>query len=167
VDDPDVTDTIIRPRRAESASATGERHAAHADASAPPAPAATSVYRLRVGADDPVPLEVPVLVGRDPRAPRVATGARPRLISVPSSRRVVSGTHVEVRQHGVTVVVTDLHSTNGTVVVVPGAAPVRLHPGDSLVVAPGAEIELGDGVRLAVLPVDPAPAASVAAEVGR
>jgi hypothetical protein len=43
------------------------------------------------------------------------------------------------------VIVTDLRSTNGTQVRLPGSAPTRLRQGESIVVTPGSTIEIGDG----------------------
>ncbi len=46
---------------------------------------------------------------------------------------------------------TDLDSTNGTVVLAPGAEHLALRPGESLVVVPGTRIDIGDGVVLEIL----------------
>jgi hypothetical protein len=80
-----------------------------------------------------------------PSPPRIAVGGRPRLVRVPSPLGEVSSTHLELRQEGAMVIATDLRSTNGTRVRLPGAAPVRLRQGESIVVTPGSLIEIGDG----------------------
>ncbi|OUE20054.1 hypothetical protein BFL36_11770 [Clavibacter michiganensis] len=99
-----------------------------------------------------IPLDVPAVVGRRPRPPRVVRGAAPRLVTVPSPSGEISSTHVGIRQEGGAVVVTDLDSTNGTAVLIPGAERLALHRGESLVVVPGTRVDVGDGVVLEILP---------------
>jgi hypothetical protein len=108
--------------------------------------------RVRVNAHDPFSLETPVLVGRKPAAPRIVGAMLPRLIPVPSPSREVSATHVELRQHGTSVVVTDLNSTNGTRVSIPGSAPLKLRQGESVVVSAGSIVDIGDGNLIEILP---------------
>lgn len=111
-------------------------------------------YRLSVGAGrEPFVLDVPCLIGRDPRSPRVSRGQAPRLVAVPSPSKEVSATHLEVMQLGSTVVVTDVDSTNGSVVTVPGRAPRTLRQGESVVVTVGTVVDIGDGNLLEVLPL--------------
>jgi pSer/pThr/pTyr-binding forkhead associated (FHA) protein len=102
---------------------------------------------------EPVPLDVPCLVGRNPSAPRVIQGRSPRLVRVASASKEVSATHLEVLQLGATVVVTDLNSTNGSVVRVPGRAPRMLRQGESVAVTPGTVVDIGDGNLLEILPL--------------
>ncbi|MBC7443374.1 MAG: FHA domain-containing protein, partial [Ramlibacter sp.] len=64
----------------------------------------------------------------------------------------VSGTHLEIKQEGESVVVTDLGSTNGTIVTAPRARAARLRPGGSLVVLPGTRVDIGDGNIIEILP---------------
>lgn len=108
----------------------------------PPAPA---TFALRLSTGDILPLDTPVVLGRHPSPPRVESGAPPRLVSVVSATQEVSGTHVRIEQSGDAVVVTDLRSTNGTRVVAPGGARLRLRPGESTVALVGATVEIGDG----------------------
>ncbi len=114
-----------------------------APAATPPAPAL--VYGFRMAGKAAVDLEVPALIGRKPTAPRVTAKTFPRLVRVPSPLNEVSSTHIELRQEGTSVIVTDLRSTNGTVVRMPGSRPVKLRQGESLVVRPGTLIDIGDG----------------------
>jgi hypothetical protein len=112
--------------------------------------AATHSFRI---AGETVALDKPAYVGRRPSLPRVLSGAAPRLIQVPSARREVSGTHLEIRQTGVNVVVSDLGSANGTVVTIPGRPPQRMRRGESLVVTPGTLVDIGDGNLVEILSV--------------
>lgn len=111
-----------------------------------------AVYGFRMGDRAPISLDVPALVGRKPTAPRIPGKIFPRLVRVSSPLSEVSGTHVELRQEGTSVIVTDLRSTNGTVVRMPGSRPVKLRQGDSLVVRPGTLVDIGDGNVLEILP---------------
>ena len=117
---------------------------------APPAP---QFYGFRVGSSAVILLDAVVYIGRRPSAPRVVRGGMPRLVRVPSATSEVSSTHLELRQVGRTVVVTDMRSTNGTMVGVPGLAVRRLRQGESLVVTPGTLIDIGDRIVIEILPL--------------
>lgn len=121
-----------------------------------PRPASTAaVYSFRIGAlKEPISLDRPVRIGRRPSTPRILVGASPRLVRVVSPRREVSATHLELRQTGTSVVVTDLRSTNGTVVLVPGSTPRKLLQGESVVVSPGTLVDIGDENVLQILPLE-------------
>ena len=97
-------------------------------------------------------LDRPVLVGRAPDPSR--SGSRePRLLTVQSPGHDISRTHVEIAPDGWQIVVTDLHSTNGTTLVRPGGYDQqRLAPGESVPVQLGSVLELGDGVSVAIGP---------------
>jgi len=112
----------------------------------------TPVYSFRIGFDSrPVPLDSTVFIGRKPVEPRIPGVVHPRLITVDSPRSEVSGTHLEIRQRGSSVIVTDLRSTNGSIVVIPGSAPRRMRQGESVVVTPGTFIDIGDGNLIEIL----------------
>jgi hypothetical protein len=115
-------------------------------------PVTSSAHGFRIGDRAPVTLDVPALIGRRPTAPRVPGRVFPRLVRVSSPLNEVSSTHVELRQEGHSVIVTDLRSTNGTVVRMPGSRPVKLRQGESLVVRPGTQVDIGDGNILEILP---------------
>ena len=83
---------------------------------------------------------------------RVTNDQLPTLVTVPSPNNDISRTHVQVRQDGEDVVVTDLNSTNGVLVARDGGAPQRLHPGEPFAVLPGAVVDIGDGVTFTVEP---------------
>ncbi len=113
------------------------------------------VARLVFSSGDDVEVDRAVLVGRAPEARRFTTGDQPTLVPVPSPAQEISSTHLEIRpgsgaDHG-SAVVTDLGSTNGTVVVQPGLPSEDLQPGIALQLVPGAIIDLGDGVTIQVI----------------
>lgn len=95
-------------------------------------------------------LESPIVFGRMPKAPRSAT-EHVQLVVLASPEGQVSSTHARVEQVGSLVVVTDLGSTNGTRIRIPGREERLLGPGDSLTLPVNATIDLGDGNRLEVL----------------
>ena len=110
------------------------------------------VPAFRVGGGPPHPITGRVLIGRRPLAPRIpdAAGGAPQLVTVPSPRAVVSGTHLELRLEGTRLVATDLKSTNGTIV--RGASGSRrMRAGESIVVAPGSSLDLGDDTIIEIL----------------
>jgi hypothetical protein len=99
-----------------------------------------------------VTLDVTVYVGRKPSIPRIHTGPAPRLVTMPSPGKELSATHLELKIVGGTVVASDMRSTNGTVVQLPGTSPRTLIRGESAVVVPGTRIDLGEGAVLDILP---------------
>ncbi|MFE5672559.1 FHA domain-containing protein [Agromyces sp. NPDC056523] len=155
-------DTVLSPRLRrdggprDRADDPGRSDAATADSDggAPAAPgraeqAAPSPARFRIGAGEPMAIDAPAYIGRNPAPPRVAPGPI-SLVRVESPAGVVSSTHLELRVEGSRVVATDLRSTNGTVV--RSAAGVRrLRPGESVVVSPGTTIELGGEAVVEIL----------------
>jgi hypothetical protein len=90
-----------------------------------------------------------VLIGRAPSAQRSSARA-PRLLTLPSPGHDISRTHVEIVPDGWQVAVTDLHSTNGTVLIDPGGARQQLTPGEAVQVQLGSVIELGDEVSVLI-----------------
>lgn len=122
--------------------------APHDDDHAGSEQAATVLLSLSTGQQ--LELDRPVLIGRAPESSRFGFGETPRLVTVPSPQQDISRTHVEVKLEGDNVLVTDLRSTNGTVVVLPGSPPRRLHPGESVPVPVGTVVDLGDGITAVV-----------------
>ncbi|MFS0853078.1 FHA domain-containing protein [Microbacterium sp. 179-I 3D4 NHS] len=108
-----------------------------------------SVGRLRVSTGQVVTLDRTVIIGRRPRSTRASGANLPHLIAVESPQQDISRSHLEVRPEGDTVVVIDLHTTNGSTLLRPGADPVRLHPGEQTLVLTGDVVDLGDGVTVA------------------
>jgi len=121
----------------------------------PPPVVSRPVARLVLSSGETVEVDRAVLVGRSPEARRFTSGDQPMLVTVPSPAQEISSTHLEIRpgsgaDHG-SAVVTDLGSTNGTVVVQPGLPPEDLQPGIAVQLVPGAIIDLGDGVTIQVI----------------
>lgn len=119
---------------------------------AAPTPAVSASYRFRIG-QTVIELDKDAYIGRNPSRPRVLQGGMPRLVRVTSPQHEVSGTHLEIRQCGSSVIVTDLRSTNGSTVRVPGATPRHLRQGESMTVSPGALVDIGDGILIEILPM--------------
>lgn len=124
----------------------------------PQAPHVTAqpVARLAFSHGESVDVDRVIIVGRAPEARRFTSTEQPRLVTVPSPNQEISSTHLEVRpgsgaDHG-TAVVTDLGSTNGTVLLQPGLPPEELNPGIAVQLIPGAVIDLGDGLTIQVAP---------------
>lgn len=120
---------------------------------ATPAPD-TPVATLVISDGQQVVVDRPVIIGRAPEARRFTATEQPVLITVPSRLHEISSTHVEVRpgsgaDHG-SAVVTDMGSTNGTVLEQPGLEPEDLKPGVAVQLVPGAVINLGDGITIQV-----------------
>lgn len=138
-------DTIIRKSRPA-------RPQAKVVAERPREAAGHPVSFIRIGSHEPIPLDVPAYIGRRPSSPRITGGRLPRLVMVPSPSREVSATHLEIRQEGAIVVVTDLGSTNGTLVTHPLGSPTKLRQGESVVAVGGSIVDIGDGIRVIIVP---------------
>jgi hypothetical protein len=110
---------------------------------------APSFGRARLSTGEVLELDRPVIVGRRPRSSRTSGADMPRLVAVESPQNDISRNHVEIVSDGETVVVTDLHTTNGTTLLRGGSDPVRLHPGEQTLVVTGDVVDLGDGVTIA------------------
>lgn len=119
---------------------------------APAAPVGASPrrYVLRLEPGGVYPLDHPIVLGR---APRAAQHPGARIVAVPSPRKEVSGTHVEVRLDADVLVVRDLGSTNGTIVRDASGDAELLRSGATARVAPGAVLDLGDGVLASFEPL--------------
>jgi hypothetical protein len=90
-----------------------------------------------------------VLVGRAPARDR-ARHPDPELLTVTSPSHDISRTHLEVFASGWDVGVTDLHSTNGTVLVGPDGSIRTMDPGETTGVVLGTSLELADGVSVMI-----------------
>jgi FHA domain len=105
---------------------------------------------LRASNGTSVEVDRPVLIGRAPSSDR-SSSQTPRLMTVPSPNHDISRTHLEVAPDEWQVVVTDLNSTNGTILVLPGGGDgQQLSPGERIHVEVGSVMELGDGVSVLI-----------------
>lgn len=120
-----------------------------AAAPAKPLPAARLVLLVSTtGAREP--LNQPILVGRSPSVSKVSGGALPRLLTLGGIDQDISRNHAQFSLEGDTVVVTDLHSKNGTSIVLPGKEPQKLRAGEPTSVIVGTVVDLGGGLTLTI-----------------
>jgi hypothetical protein len=118
-------------------------------ASAKPAAAADLVVVVSTtGAREP--LTQPILVGRSPTVSQVPGGSLPRILAVDNNDHDVSRNHAQLALEGGTPVVTDLHSRNGTTIVMPGKKPQKLRAGEPTTVLVGTVVDFGGGLTLTI-----------------
>jgi hypothetical protein len=105
---------------------------------------------LRLPDGTAVDVDQPILIGRAPAAG--ASAGQVQLVSVVSPAGEVSRTHVRLEPKDWEVVVTDLQSTNGTLLFLPQSRrrPQALPPGEATTVPVGTTLDLGDGVRVLI-----------------
>jgi len=109
---------------------------------------------LRLSLGDVITLDRGVLMGRNPRTDFAgaesfggsAGGERPHVVKLPTGDGDISRTHLRVTLDGWHVLVTDLNSTNGTLVTLPGRETLQLRPGEPLPIQPGTVVTLADGI---------------------
>lgn len=123
------------------------RAASAASAAAPPV--GPNLY-LELANGSREPLSQPILVGRAPSVSKVSGGQIPRLLTIAGPDQDISRNHAQFAVAGGTVVVTDLHSRNGTLVVLPGRPPQQLRQGEPTSVIVGTIVDLGGGVTFTV-----------------
>jgi hypothetical protein len=104
------------------------------------------VLRLSVG--DMISLDRDVVMGRNPKPdfPGEDGEERPHVVKLSSEDSDISRTHLRVTLDGWHVLVTDLNSTNGTLVTLPGREPEQLRPGQPMPIKPGTVVTLADGI---------------------
>jgi pSer/pThr/pTyr-binding forkhead associated (FHA) protein len=109
---------------------------------------------LRLSLGDAIMLDRGVVMGRNPRTdyggPDGFGGSageeRPHVVKLPSADGDISRTHLRVTLDGWHVLVTDLNSTNGTLVTLPGHDPQPLRPGEPLPIQSGTVVTLAEGI---------------------
>jgi hypothetical protein len=114
----------------------------------PEAPVAAFYVELSTGGQER--LDQTLVIGRAPAATALGGGSIPRLVTMTTPNQDISRTHAQISVEGGAVVVTDLHSRNGTIVTLPGRAAQKLREGEATVVIPGTIVDLGDGATLTV-----------------
>lgn len=104
---------------------------------------ASTAWRLTIpGTPQPVTVDAPLFLGRNPTATR--PGAK--VLAIDDTAKSLSKTHALVEVDGGILYVTDLDSTNGVWVVPSGEDAIEVQPGERTVVPAGADLELGDVV---------------------
>jgi hypothetical protein len=103
---------------------------------------------LRLSLGDVITLDRDVVMGRSPRTDFTGPDGedRPHVVKLPSADGDISRTHLRVTLDGWHVLVTDLHSTNGTLVTLPGRDPEQLRPGEPVLIRPGTVVTLAEGI---------------------
>ena len=104
---------------------------------------------LRASNGEVIALDRPVLVGRAP-SPQRSRVADPELLVLSSPSYDISRTHLEIVPADWCVTLTDLHSTNGTILTTHGGTTRQLESGESVVVELGSAVELADGVSVLI-----------------
>ena len=104
---------------------------------------------LRATNGEVVALDRPVLVGRAPSPDRSQVDD-PELLVLSSPSHDISRTHLEIVPADWRVTLTDLHSTNGTIVTTHEGTTRQLEPGESVVLELGSAVELADGVSVLI-----------------
>jgi len=129
-----------------------ERRAARQARRGAAAPVATVAPRftLEFGTGEREVLDRTLVIGRSPSASKVSATNVPRLVTVGGPDQDISRNHVQVSVEGGTVLITDLHSRNGTLVTLPGRPPQQLRGGQPTAVLNGALVDLGSGVSFTV-----------------
>ncbi|MFT4214328.1 MAG: FHA domain-containing protein [Microbacterium sp.] len=104
--------------------------------------------RLVLSTGRVVALERPVVIGRRPKATRTSAAELPTLVAVDSPEQDISRSHIEIRADGDHALVTDLDTTNGTILLRGGHEPVRLHPNEPTMAVSGDVLDIGEGVSI-------------------
>ncbi|UPO78754.1 FHA domain-containing protein [Arthrobacter sp. Helios] len=107
-----------------------------------------SLGTMRLSTGPVYELDRNAIIGRQPSAARVQGAALPRMVQVPSESGDISRSHAEIRLEGWHVMLRDLFSTNGTVLIREGQLPRRLAQGEAAILLDGDIAELGDNVSI-------------------
>lgn len=117
--------------------------------SAPAPPAAPSLAVVLPDGTREV-LDPVVVIGRAPSVSGVPAGQLPRLVAISGGDKDISRSHVRIALEGGVAVVTDLHSRNGTSLVLPNGETQKLRGGEPTPVIVGTVVDLGGGVVLSL-----------------
>jgi hypothetical protein len=103
---------------------------------------------LRLSLGDVIALDRGVVMGRSPRTDFGGLDGeeRPHVVKLPSADGDISRTHLRITLDGWHVLVTDLNSTNGTLLTLPGHEPQQLRPGEPVPMQPGTVVTLAEGI---------------------
>jgi hypothetical protein len=103
---------------------------------------------LRLSTGEVITLDRDVVMGRNPRTEFAGTDGeqRPHVVKLAGAEGDISRSHLRVTLDGWHVLVTDLNSTNGTLVTLPGRDPEQLRRGEPVPIWPGTVVTLTDGL---------------------
>lgn len=135
-----ASDPVVVPLQVRAAQVAGPGPAPSSEEADRTVARGSGAARILLDTGQQVVLGGTVLLGRDPVAVPPWTGA----VLVPVPDYSVSKTHVALRLEGSRVLVHDLGSTNGTVVVSPGGSVTVAVPGDVLEAPAGSTVRFGD-----------------------
>jgi resuscitation-promoting factor RpfA len=107
-------------------------------------PVTPGLGTLQFSTGQVVPLEGTVIVGRAPSVDALQRADNPQTFRLDNVGQDISRNHVEVAVHDGQVLVTDLNSSNGTVVTLPGRPGQRLIPGEPFMLLPGSTVALSE-----------------------
>ena len=149
--DPSITEGDHDGRTAVGLSAA-ERRAARQARHKPAASVVSAApeFVLTFSTGEREPLDHTLIIGRAPSASKVSATSVPRLVTVGGPDQDISRNHVQAAVEGGTVLITDLHSRNGTMVSLPGRPPQQLRGGQPTAVISGAVVDLGSGISFTV-----------------
>lgn len=108
-----------------------------------------NVLEVSLSNGEVYPFDAPIVIGRAPRGDQIEGDLDPRLITVTGDTDI-SRNHVALAIEGGTVVVTDLHSRNGTQITLPGRSPQQLRAGEATPIVVGTLIDFGGGTTATV-----------------
>ncbi|GAA2521414.1 FHA domain-containing protein [Rarobacter incanus] len=146
----DIADVELISELVAAANPHFERESADLATSSNGNEATSSPYKLVLGSGIVVELDRPVIVGRAPIDPRSEYAPQPHLVAFDSPGRGISRTHAMIEQGINCAVVTDLNSTNGVEVLIPGRGKQRLAAGVPLSVPAGTVVDIGEGATFLV-----------------
>ncbi len=110
-----------------------------------PGNSSNRTLELHVEGREPIPLLGPIVLGRDPVAPSISISAQPTPLE--DSAMSLSKTHTLIEPSAAGATITDLHSTNGTFLLLAGGQDERLEPGVAR------HLEVGQPIRIGKLRV--------------
>lgn len=96
------------------------------------------------------PMTQPIVAGRSPSVSQVSGKQMPKLLTIGTADQDISRNHAQFALEGDTLVVTDLHSRNGTTIQLPNKPAQKLRGGEPTAVIVGTVIDFGGGVTVTV-----------------
>lgn len=109
----------------------------------------TPRWTLRLPDGNELDAESTIVLGRKPSKGNDVDPLVQR-VAVPSPKRQISGSHLELALVDGALVARDLDSTNGTIVLTPARAPRLLHDGRTTALQTGDILDLGESFRIVV-----------------